>query len=203
VSWTDLSKQETDSAAAVLRFRQDGITVVVFLDNPGGAALPFMQAAESQAYRPIYQLTSNNGPGGLTTLAPSAQLANARAVSWLVGETGTPTGPQTPPAVRASIALCLKIMRDAGVALDSDTAKGNALLVCAELLFAKAALDRAAAPNSAALRQAATGLEFADPMTYAVRLSSTRHDGAAKTRMIAFHSDCTCWRDSGPGPDAG
>jgi hypothetical protein len=93
-------------------------------------------------------------------------------------------------------------MRDAGVALDSDTAKGNAVLVCADLLFAKAALDRAAAPNSAAVQNAAGALNFADPMTYSVRLSSTRHDGAAKTRLIAFHTDCTCWKYTGPGPDA-
>jgi hypothetical protein len=202
VSWTDLSKQETDSAAAVLRFRQDGITDVVFLDNQGGGALPFMQAAESQAYRPIYPLTSNNGPGALATLAPSAQLANARAVSWLVGDVGTATGQQSPPAVPSTIALCVKIMRDAGVTLDTDTAKGNALLVCASLLFAKAALDQAAAPNSAAVQQAMGALVFADPMTYSTRLSSTRHDGAAKTRLIAFNTDCTCWKYTGPGPDA-
>jgi ABC-type branched-subunit amino acid transport system substrate-binding protein len=200
VSWTDLSKQETDSAAAVLRFRQDGITDVVFLDNQGGAAYPFMQAAESQAYRPIYPLTSNNGPSGLATLAPSAQLANARAVSWLVGDVGP--GEQSPPAVPATGALCLKIMRDAGVALDSETAKGNAILVCADLLFAKAALDRAAAPNSAAFQQAMGTIKIADPMTYSVRLSPTRHDGAAKTRLIAFSTDCSCWKYTGPGPDA-
>jgi hypothetical protein len=203
VSYSSASSAESDAAAAVLRFRSQGITHVMVLDNSGGITYAFMQAAESQAYRPSYALTTNNSPQALQQLAPAAQLKKAQAVSWWSGDVGDRTDQASPPAVPSARAACLKIMKDAGLDV-SGTAAGTALITCDQLLVLKAVLDRGASPSAAGRTATLNGLgtTYTSPLTYGTRFGAQRHDAAYLTRRIRFDGDCSCWLYAGPGPTA-
>jgi hypothetical protein len=203
VSYSSTAQATSDASAAVLDFSTRGITHVMFLDNSGGIAYAFMQAAESQRYRPFYPLTTNNSPGALVQLAPAAQLAKAQAISWWHGDVGTRTDQATPPAIPASRDACLKIMRDANVDI-SGSAAGTALITCDQLLLLKAVLDKASAPSSTAMVAALDrlGSSYSSPLSYGTRFGPGRHDAATVTRRIRFDSDCSCWLYAGPGPRA-
>jgi hypothetical protein len=203
VSYSSTAQAESDASAAVLDFSTRGITHVMFLDNSGGIAYAFMQAAESQQYRPFYPLTTNNSPQALQQLAPAGQLVKAQAISWWSGDVGTRDDQATPPALPSSRARCLAIMRDAGVDA-SGTAAGTALITCDQLLLLKAVLDKAAAPNAADMVVALErlGTSYSSPLTYGTTLEPGRHDAATITRRIRFDSDCSCWLYAGPGPRA-
>lgn len=197
------SAAESDVASAALRFRQSGITHVMFLDNSGGLAYAFMAQAQSQQWFPKYPLTTNNGPSALAQLAPSAQLANAMAVSWWWGDVGDAKKQQTPPALPDSKARCDEIMRAAGVDI-SGNAKGTALIACDQLLFFKTLLDHASAPNVPSMRTVADalGTRYQSPVTYRTVLGPGRHDGATLTRVIGWNTSCGCWHYRGPGPSS-
>ncbi len=197
------SKAFSDAGAAVLRFRELGITHVTVLDNSGGIAFAFMQAAENQRYRPFYALTTNNSPQALKQLAPNEQLLKAQAVSWWWGDVGTDEKQQEPPARPATRAQCLKIMTDAGVDLRG-AAAGSAIITCDQLFFFKALMDRAAAPNSVALSVAADGLgtSYSSPLTYRTTIKTGRRDGATVTRRIRFDAATREWVYAGSGPSA-
>jgi hypothetical protein len=203
VSYASTSQAEADAASAVLDFRARGITHVMFLDNSGGIAFAFMQAAESQAYRPFYPLTTNNSPSALQQLAPAAQLAKAQAVSWWSGDVGTRTDQATPPALPRAREQCLAIMKAAAVDT-SGSAAGTALITCDQLLLLKAVLDAASAPNPLDMTTALDGLgsSYSSPLSYATRFERGRHDAAYLTRRIRFDSGCSCWLYAGKGPTA-
>jgi hypothetical protein len=203
VSYSDTSSAQADTASAVLDFRSRGVTHVMVLDNSGGITFAFMQAAESQQYRPAYALTTNNSPSALQQLAPAQQLAKAQAISWWSGDVGTSVSEQTPPALPSSRAACLKIMADAGLDA-SGTAAGTALITCDQLLLLKAVLDRGATPTAAGMTRVldTLGTGYTSPLTYGSRFAPGRHDAATVTRRIGFDSSCTCWRYLGPGPRA-
>jgi ABC-type branched-subunit amino acid transport system substrate-binding protein len=207
VSASDTSTATRDAGAAVLKFRQEGVTHVMALDNSGGILFAFMNAAENQGYRPFYGLTTNNAPNGLRELAPAKQLEKATAVSWWWGDVGNDAGNkkhQTPPALPSSLNLCLKIMQDAGVDLSGRAATGSATITCDQLLFLKTLTDRSGAPHSADMRVAADALgsSYSSPITYASSFGPGRHDAARVTRLIRYDAACTCFRYAGPGPTA-
>lgn len=203
IDYSSTAKAESDASAAVLKFRQQGITHVIVLDNSGGIAFAFMQAAENQQYRPYYGLTTNNSPQALAQLAPAEQLKKAKAVSWWWGDVGADQKQQEPPKRPATRAQCLKIMTDAGIDL-TGAAAGSAIITCDQLLLFKALMDRANAPNSAALSAAADGLasSYQSPLTYVTTITRGRRDGATVTRLIRYDGGCSCWLYTGPGPSA-
>lgn len=204
IDYSSTSKATSDASAAVLRFRQQGVTHVMVLDNSGGITFAFMQAAENQGYRPFYALTTNNSPQALQQLAPQGQLDKARAVSWWWGDVGPDASQQTPPALPSSRAMCLKIMKDAGVDLSGSAAQGSALITCDQLLLLKTLLDRSTAAASGAMSAAADqlGSAYSSTLTYRTVLGPGRRDGAVLTRQLKHGSECSCWLYAGPGPAA-
>lgn len=204
ISDSNISQAESDAAAAVLDFSTRGITHVMFLDNSGGIAFAFMQAADSQKYTPFYALTTNNNPASLRQLAPAQQLEKAQAISWWSGDIGPDNlRNATPPALPTSRALCLQIYAKAGVQT-SGTSGATALITCDQLLFLKAVLDHTRAPNSAAMADALDGLgsAYSSPMSYATKFERGRHDAAYITRRIRYDKDSKLWVYAGPGPTA-
>ncbi|HYZ92441.1 MAG TPA: hypothetical protein VFA34_08605, partial [Actinomycetota bacterium] len=78
-----LTKPE-DISAGVLRFRSNGVTHVLIIDDSGLVAFAWMQQAESQGYRPRYGLTSADAPSAfLINNVPHAQLRGSIGVGWV------------------------------------------------------------------------------------------------------------------------
>jgi hypothetical protein len=187
---------------AVLRFRQEGVTHVMFLE--AGAVLAFLwfPQAESQRYRPRYGLNSQSGP--VTHSAEAAQLRNALAIGWIpfidVGDTRRT---QLPPG----FASCLKIMRAAGAQYSADNpnakrASGSNCDAFRLLQAGMAAAGRNLTADGFARGIASIGGRFKSAHSYAVDLRS-RRDGASVVRPFAYRSNCECWRYSGPARPAG
>lgn len=188
-----------DASSAVLQMRSAGVTHMMFIEQGALLSYEFMNAAESQQYRPSYALGSVNLPSALVSQAPAGQLRNARLVSWLPVDLENSAG-RTPTAkLTPGYAVCDSIIRGTGA---TGTAAVNGVLICDQLMFVKAMLD-AAAPNVAAMSAAVNGFGtggFRSANTYGTDFRN-RHDGASKSRYAVFDTGCTCFADRGPGPN--
>lgn len=186
----DSAAQASDSAASassgVLRFRQQGITHVLFVPSGGAIPLLYLAAAESQGYRPKYGFTSLDAPYFIRDSVPRSQLAGAAGAGW--GPT-VDLGPKRREAQGFSSGskLCGAIAKGAGYGPEEAPYS-----YCNMLFFLKAALDGVRGTTSDALAAAvpqATG--FQSSLTFAARFVRGRHDGPAKARVFEFTDDWT------------
>ena len=177
----------------VLQFRQAGATHVVF----GGLASVymstlFMRAAEDQGWRPAYGMTSDNGIGALTELAPKEQVKRIYGVGY------RPTydhGPAATGRLNSTDVYCEQIYKAAGVEYN-----GTAAIYCGNLMFLKHALDRATAINAAALSASVEALGSSYPLldTWATRLGPGDHFGPNGAKDIRYDEGCGCFPPGGP-----
>ena len=190
-----------DMNAAVLRFRQDGVTHVLPVDLGGGGTFVFMNSAENQQYRPKYALSSANNVLSLQQLGNPSQLANSSALGWRVGEADSEQA-QATSGHNATGKTCVGIMRNAGVDVGTYTTSFSAQSICDSFLSMKAASDRAGAVGPAALPGVAgLGASYPSAMTFSTRFGPGRLDGATATRFLRWDRNCSCWQVDGRGPD--
>lgn len=190
-----------DFANAVLRFRQEDVTRVLFLDQEGGLAYFFMTAAESQAYRPRYGLSTASYPSFLELNVPPAQLSGSVGVGWMP----TKDVAQNPTPTDASVARCDAILRKAGQEPADRVAEGVGHAFCDWLFFLDRALELAPTLSLAGLQQGveAIGTSFDPALTFSSRLGPGRHDGASSYRNLAFDDGCRCFRYTSPPRSTG
>jgi len=176
------------AGSAVLRFRSEGITHIVL--SPTGGAIPFvfMQAAESQKYRPRYALNSLEVPAFVTQNVPVAQLHGSLGVGWLPAS--DVFYKEVVHGVNPAEDLCYKITKRNG-----DEVKRY----CDGLFFLKAALDHNPDFSVAGLRATveSMGTSFDSPWTFGTRFGPGRYDGASEVRPLAYVDACNCYRYSG------
>jgi hypothetical protein len=173
---------------AALRFRSAGVTHVVLV--PSGGALPFvfMQAAESQGYRPRYALNSLEVPAFVAPNAPAAQLEDAVGLGWLPAS--DVHFREVPHGVNPAEDLCNEL---------TDRNGDEAKRYCDALFFLRDALAVAPSLSPEGLLSGAESLGdgFNSPWTFATRFGPGRYDGAAAVRPFAFVTDCACFRYTG------
>jgi len=179
-----LSSVGSDMQAAVLRFRNDGVTHV-FIEE-GSAVLFFAQVAENQAYRPRYGLTSLDLPAGLlaTGALPKQQLAGATGTGYLpMGDVGDMT--RTTSTADTS---CRELMRRAGQATTDPTAVLYMQIECDDLHLILAALVRSGSPTVAGLRSGLDGLgtAFVAATVPAMTWRSSVFDAVSAVRDFHF-----------------
>jgi hypothetical protein len=88
-------------------------------------------------------------------------------------------------------------MRAEGVDVSSAIIKRQALEYCTNLRFLKAALEAGGSTISRdSFRRGAEalGTSFESGLTFGTRFDSSRHDGVALVRALAYQSSCTCMR---------
>ena len=174
----------------VLRFKAENIDHILFFESGAGAALYFMPAAEAQAYRPRYALTSYDGPNVLAATVPAAQLARAVGVGWYPA-TDANDGLQH---VNAGGKRCLDLMAKGGQSPTSGTAALVAFTYCDGLFLLQQALKGAAATaDNLRTGTRALGSTFLAGRTYATDFSSGRRDGASLERDVRFDVACSCF----------
>ncbi|MGH2806760.1 MAG: hypothetical protein ACRDKT_05735 [Actinomycetota bacterium] len=189
---------------AVVRFKGEGITHVMFLDQGANLAFFFMQGAERQQYRPRYGLTTGSGGTTMADLLRSggdedarAQLHGAVAVGWFptidVRSDDLPAW-----ATPASQEECYKIMRKGGVNMDSANARAQALSVCDSHWTMKATLEAAGKVlNQDTFIRGLDAIDATklDPTSgMELAFSATRHDGNAQAAFLRFFDKCVCFR---------
>jgi hypothetical protein len=178
--------------AAVLRFRSNGITHVMFFDLNGVAAHYFMTQAENQGYKPVYGLNSNSSPGTLSGLHPT-QMPGAAAVGWMPEwDVTTLSKPYNPAA-----ALCQQIMVEAGQAPQSASDGELQHARCSQFFMLRDVLARAKSFDTTGFRAAAESLSD-NPDSAAHGLSDgygpRKHWGARVYRDVIYSEGCNCWK---------
>ena len=189
ITYHDISDAAVQSA--VLKLRQDGVTHV-FLDFY--AAVTFPTNAEQQGYRPRYAVnTQEEIDAFLAGNAPPRQLNGALGIGWIpASDVDMPQDPHASPGAPR----CQKIMRDAGVALNSRQAYLEAMLDCDLTLLAVAS---AVAGGGLATPDLARGIAITAPrFSYAAIFGATADPApvgnAGAFRSLGFAASCGCFR---------
>jgi len=175
---------------AILRFRSEGITKVMFAEAGGVLPFMFMPEAEGQGYRPRYGLQSLSDPSFLASgQVPAAQLVNSVGIGW------EPVDDVPQQEIQTSLpasSQCIKVARDAGTDLE--------LGYCDAIFFIKAALDRALTVTAEGLQRSveSLGTSYASALTFSTRFGPDRHDGPNAFRALVYTLSCGCYRYSGP-----
>ncbi len=185
-----------------MRFRNEGVTNVLFLGEGGLYPLFFMRAADTQGYYPKYGLNTDQAPGSvLQRTAPAAQLRNAIGMGWtpiLDVDAAHDPGPVN-PATR----LCLDIMRRRRPGhVGAPAADHRAGLLPRPVLAAADALASANATSpSAACRAGVAALGTSFAVARRVRHPVQRrlmHDGVDAYRDFVFDTGCKCFVYTSP-----
>ena len=180
--------------SAVLQMRNAGVNKVLMLC--AGCASFFMQAAESQNYRPKYGLSSADRPVILAPQVPAEQLVGAQGIGWMPLND---VAMNKAPARSANGRLCDAILEPTGEA----TRQGPRFVgssYCEALLFMAAAAKGATAVTGVGLRDSAVSLGSSYPSVNAFRtvFAPNRHFGVASYRTFQFKTACTCFEYAGP-----
>lgn len=195
-SISDFSQAAAQAQNAVLKFRTQGVDHVLITTSNGIGPLVFLPQAESQGFRPRYAWTSVDLPAVWAPQLPRAQMKGAVTVGW------RPTVDvdfAQDPGDNPEQALCLDIVRKAGVKVPSRFAAYLYTSACDGLFFLKATLDGAPAVTPDGLRAATDrlGTSYRSPLTFSTSFGPGRFDGAGAVRRSGFDDGCGCFRYSG------
>lgn len=173
---------------AALRFRQAGVTHVLFAPTGGTIPFVFQPQAESQGYRPRYAFNSLDIPAFVDLNAPDGQLDGALAVGWMPTSDVLP--PQRPKDNTAE-RLCLKI---------TESRSDIPSRYCDGLFFLKALFEKGADGTAGALQRLLPSLRrsYVSPWTFKTDFTSGRPDGAASIQMLRYADGCGCFEYQGP-----
>lgn len=183
---------------AVLRFRQAGVTHVIFEQASAIPVLLFMRQAESQTFRPKYLLSSLDDPGYLLEgNVADEQLAGISGIGW---------GPvfDVKPAHYPTTDLerrCLSVVARSGQEVAKDRSTFLALTPVCDMVWSFEAIAREAGPqlSTVSFREAYTrmGTKYKPVSTFATDWSK-RVDGASMFRTLSYVASCKCIQYTGP-----
>jgi len=191
-AYGDLGAANAAISSAVLDFQTRGIDHVVVQDGPAGLfggtglTLQWLNAAESQQYRPRYGMNSYNSPG--SQALPATQQANMLFVSWTNATAASDAGWKTNTTREA----CFKIMRDAGVNLSLNN-QSVATVICDSLFLFKRLGDRLTTITADSFIAAADRLgAYPTASVFGASLRKGKHDGGDLVRDGHFVTSCAC-----------
>jgi hypothetical protein len=181
-----------DISGAVLRFKAEGVTSVLFSAGNGGIPVVFfMQTAEQQAYHPRYELGDSSNTWFVGSQAPIAQRRNIHgAGTYPIANVHASQYPTTPREQH-----CLDVISDAGEPVDDRHTSLTATFYC-EIIYGFAAVgNRVTGPMTPASWRTAYygfGTDYPAITTFASDLSTGRNDNPALYRVLGFLEDCAC-----------
>ena len=174
-------------SSAILRFRSEGVTHVLFIPTGGAVPFIFMSEAEAQSFRPRYAMNSLDIPYFVGDQTSANQLHGALAIGW--SPASDTHHEQDPTPVTPNRALCYSI-----------TKTNDAARYCDGLFFLKTAMDRATSFDAAGLRESveSMGSTFDPVFSLQDTFGPNRHDGASAVRLVSYDDACSCFKYTGP-----
>ena len=181
-----------DYSAAVLRFKSDGVSHVMFsVGNGGIPPVFFMQAAENQDYRPKYLMGDSTNTWFVGDSAPRAQVQSITgAGTYPIANVDTSQYPTTPREKK-----CLDVISAAGQRVADRHSSLTATFYC-EMLYGFAAIGATVQGplTKASFRQAyyAMGTSYPAITTFRSNLGNGRNDNPATYRLLGWKAACSC-----------
>ncbi len=193
----DLGRLASEAQAAVLDFASRGVDRVLFVSAvEGNLLLFFATSAESQGYRPRYALSSLALPNVIAANVPQRQLVGAQGLGWLPSTDAD--GPLSPTPQTAA---CVALLKARGLAVVSRLDAYIAYSSCDTFSLTGRVLDEggSASPDRflPAVSALGTGFRGATTVDGATDFRSGRTDGAARGRVFAWTTSCSCFRYRG------
>ncbi|MDX6199689.1 MAG: hypothetical protein QOJ79_2840 [Actinomycetota bacterium] len=195
-----------DMQSAALRFRQDGVTHVIFLDGSGLMNLFFSQNAANQHYYPRYGVNSATGMQALVDGGDidAKQLRGALGIGWLPGL-------DLPASASGRYATaggrhCASVLSKAGFTFTDTNSRTIAYGACDQLYFIAAAINGAGPSVTLQSAQAAIdrlGSSFVPANIPASYFSASQHDAVASVYDLAWDDGCGCAKYTDGGHHAG
>jgi hypothetical protein len=183
---SDAAAQQPYDNNAVVRFRTAGVTHVLF-----NSAIPqwFLNAADSQHYRPRYGFSTNDSPYVLVQQPggpPQEQLQNSVGVGWNPGLDGI-RAPLSPAGRQ-----CLDLMKAKGVTSGTP----SPLVMCDQVSLLVKAATTSRSVGGASLM---SGIDRLGQFTPASGFRDSYgprwlRDGAAAAAPFAYDTACNCFR---------
>jgi hypothetical protein len=185
----DVGQTATESQNAVLKFRSEGVTHVLFVETNAYVSGAFGIAADSQKYYPRYGYTSDEPLSNVASNVPATSLKGALFIGWTPGFDVVDSS-----AFSDEAKSCLRFMSASGNPTDTGNQKAEALTVCESVRYLKAALEASNGISRASLIQGAArlGAAYTPDATFAVE--GKRADGVSRVRDGAFDTGCSCFR---------
>lgn len=185
----DYSSVSNEMNAAVLRFREAGVTHV--MSSGIGELMFFTQAAASQNYRPRYAISTNHAPASLlTSVAPRGQLVGALGAGY---QPAMDVGNNRDPGDSAARTHCRKIMEEAGQDTSDRLAFSLMVLACDGFNLIKAGIERGNF-SSDGLQKGIAAMDSMDSAaTFHMSFSGGRPDGVTALRDLAYSDACDCF----------
>lgn len=194
---TATMENDADVSGAVLRFRSEGVNLVVFSSASAIPPLLFMRQADSQGWSPNYAMTDADDTNTLGQYAPRSQTSKI----WGVGAQPISNVAVDQHPHSAQEQRCLAIMRKGG---ENDTNRRSSLTAepyCEALWDFEVVAKRVTGSlTSDAFRAAFPGVgkTYKPVMTFSVDFANGRHDNAATYRTMAWKPSCSCVGYTGP-----
>lgn len=189
----DVSSMSGEMKQAVLRFQQANVTHVI----SDAWALLFMQAAESQNYRPRYALTSFQALSALQDTVPQKQLGGSVGVGYV--PTIDVDNGRDPGDVSSAQERCRNVVKQAGQNTSARQAMLIAFLVCDGFNFLTSAVEKGGL-SPAGMQQGAKAMgSLAPAATFRISFPGGRQDGVSVARDLAFRASCSGRPGSAPG----
>ena len=198
---SDVGAGSSAMNSAVLQFRSNNVSEVMFFDAWVGAWIEFSIAAQDQGWHPRYLLSSQDGPQDAlsTGLVPPDQLPGTAFTGWYSVYDVLPADGGN----WARHAACLDVFRGANISVTSlgTDGYGAAMSMCSGLLVLQDAGARVAGPlTTAALASAVAGLgdRLQSATVAATRFARGTQYGVAGWRPGRYQESCGCFRYTGP-----
>lgn len=181
-----------DISAAVLRFKTDGVTHVMFsVGNGGIPPLFFMQGAQQQAFFPKYLMGDSTNTWFVGDTAPREQVRNITgAGTYPIANVNASQYPTTPAEKR-----CLDVISAAGQRVNDRHTSLTATFYC-EMLYGFAAIGGTVTGklDKASFRAAYSrmGTSYPAITTFRSNLGNGRNDNPATYRLLGWKDGCSC-----------
>jgi hypothetical protein len=189
----DLTQLLAQMQGADLRFRSEGISNLMFVENSGFLSAGFGLEAGPEGYFPKYALNSDEPLGALAANLSARELTGSIFLGWIPAQ-DTPGTADIPAGGKS----CMDYMHAHGQPMTTPNEKAGSIQICDEFDYLKAVV--AAMPARQALTRDsfvaavhAIGSSYHSDQTFGVD-TGHRSDGVDTVRMGTFVPGCKCFK---------
>jgi len=199
----DSTTYGSDMSAAVLSFRNAGVSHLLDITNVAAGVLIFAETAQQQRFFPRYGMTSWLLPD--TAASVFAQAGISQQLNGAIGIGWTPGGDVNAahdPGKTAPQRACEQALARQGITYSANTqrfALNTAWALCDDVNLLVAAATRGGGLSPEALRIGLEALSSFQPaVTFSNGLSVTNHSVPGSDRALVFDPACDCFAYKGP-----